>query len=143
MLKRTIKYTDYNGEPQEEIMYFHLSKAELLELELSEVGGFSEMLKKTAEAQNPKEVLAAFKEIVSKAYGIKSPDGKQFMKSEEIRQQFLHSAAYDELFVELATNADAAAAFFNGVIPSDMTPGLEMEMKRIANPQLPPPPAAV
>lgn len=120
MLKKTITYTDYNGNEQSDDFYFNLSKAELIEMELGTEGGFIESVAKIGKEQNPNKLMAVFKNVVLKAYGEKSEDGKRFVKNDEIREAFEQSAAYDELFTELLTNADSAATFFNGIIPQNI-----------------------
>lgn len=120
MLKKTIKYTDYNGETREEDFYFNLSRAEVTEMELSKEGGMSEYIKKISAAQNAPELIKIFKEIITKSYGEKSLDGKRFIKNKELTEAFIQTEAYSELFVELASNADEAAKFINGIMPKNM-----------------------
>lgn len=117
MLKKTITYTDYNGVERSEDFYFNLTKAELMEMEMETAGGLSEMIQKIINAKDIPAIVAIFKDIVLKAYGEKSPDGKRFIKSEELREEFKQTEAYSELFMELATDADKAAEFMNGIIP--------------------------
>ena len=117
MLKKTITYVDYNGNERKEDFYFNLSKAEIMEMELSTTGGLSEMIQRVVAAQDGPAIIKIFKELVLKAYGIKSPDGKRFIKSEELSTEFAQTEAYTEIFMELATNAEAAAAFVNGIVP--------------------------
>ena len=121
MLKKTIKYVDYNGETREEDFYFNLSRAEVTEMELSKEGGMSEYIKKISAAQNAPELIKLFKEIISKSYGEKSLDGKRFIKNKELTEAFIQTEAYSELFVELASNADEAVKFINGIMPKNMT----------------------
>lgn len=119
MLKKTITYPDYNGVERTEDFYFNLSKAELMEMELSTSGGFAEMINKVISTQDAPSIIRIFKELVLKAYGEKSPDGKRFIKSEKLSEEFSQTEAYSILFMELATDADAAASFVNGIIPAD------------------------
>ena len=119
MIKKTITYTDYNGEERKEDFYFNLSKAELMEMELSVNGGFAEMIQKIVDAKDTPSIMKIFKDLILKAYGEKSDDGKRFMKSEEISQAFAQTEAYSELFMELATDDKAAADFVNGIVPAD------------------------
>ena len=121
MLKETIKYTDYNGVERTEDFWFHLSKAELMEWEMGTTGGLTEMIKRIVDAQDAPAIIKIFKELVLKAYGQKSPDGKRFIKSEELATEFSQTEAYSQLFMELATDADKAAAFVNGIMPSDVS----------------------
>ena len=120
MFKKTVKYTDYNGVERTEDYYFNLSKAEAMEWELSTEGTLSEWMQKVIDSNNVPEIIALFKEIVLKSYGKKSLDGKRFEKSDDIRNAFEQSPAYSEIFMELATDADAAAAFVNGILPPDL-----------------------
>lgn len=118
MLKRSITYTDYNGGTRTEDFYFNLTQAEVTEMELSVDGGLVEMINRIVAAQDGKQIIATFKDIVLRAYGEKSPDGKRFIKNQELRDAFAQTEAYSILFMELATNADAAAAFVNGIVPA-------------------------
>lgn len=120
MLKKTVTYTDYNGVERTEDFYFNLTKAEITEMELSTAGGFAEMLQKVVAAQDAPSIIKVFKDLVLKAYGEKSPDGKRFVKSEEISTAFSQTEAYSQIFMELATDSKAAAAFVNGIVPGDM-----------------------
>lgn len=117
MLKRSITYTDYNGGTRTEDFYFNLTQAEVTEMELSVDGGLVEMINRIVAAQDGKQIIATFKDIILRAYGEKSPDGKRFIKNQELRDAFAQTEAYSILFMELATNADAAAAFVNGIVP--------------------------
>lgn len=120
MLKKTITYTDYNGVERKEDFYFNLSKAEVMEMELSTTGGLAEMIKRIVAAQDQPAIIKVFKDLILKAYGEKSPDGKRFIKSPELSDAFAQTEAYSQLFMELATNDDAAAKFINGIVPADM-----------------------
>ena len=118
MLKKTITYTDYNNVKRTEDFYFNLSKAELMEMEMSTSGGLTEMINRIVAAQDAPAIIKIFKELVLKAYGVKSPDGKRFIKSDELATEFAQTEAYSQLFMELATDADAASAFVNGIVPN-------------------------
>ena len=118
MLKKTITYTDYNSVERTEDFYFNLTKAELMEMEIGTTGGMADMIKRIVDAKDAPAIIKIFKELVLKAYGEKSADGKRFVKSEEIANGFAQTEAYSQLFMELATDADAAAAFVNGIIPN-------------------------
>lgn len=118
MLKKTFTYTDYNGVERTEDHYFNLSKAELMEMELSTTGGLAEMIDKIVKAQDAPAIVKIFKELVLKAYGQKSADGRRFIKSKELSDEFAQTEAYSQLFMELATDADAASKFVNGIVPA-------------------------
>ena len=120
MLKKTITYTDYNDVKRTEDFYFNLSKAEVMEMELSTTGGLAEMIKRIVAAQDQPAIIKVFKDLILKAYGEKSPDGKRFIKSPELSDAFAQTEAYSILFMELATNDEAAAKFINGIVPADM-----------------------
>jgi hypothetical protein len=128
VLKKTITYEDFNGETVSEDFFFHLSKAELVELEMSHEGGLSEALQRIVEAEDAKSIIKEFKNIILGSYGKKSPDGRRFIKNQELRDEFESSEAYSTLFMELVTDADAAAEFVNGVIPK----GLAEEAAKVA-----------
>ena len=117
MLKKTIKYTDYNGDKKEQDFYFNLNKAELLEMELSAEGGLEATINRLMDEKNGKEIVAMFKALILQSYGEKTVDGR-FEKSPELSKKFSETVAYPELFTELATDADAASAFVNGIIPT-------------------------
>lgn len=117
MLKKTITYTDFNDVERSEDFYFNLTQAEVMEMEMSTVGGLSEMIQRIIAAQDTPSIIKVFKDLVLKSYGEKSPDGKRFIKTPELAEAFSQTEAYSVLFMELATDADSAAAFVNGIIP--------------------------
>lgn len=119
MLKKTVTYIDYNGNERTEDFYFNLSKAEVTEMELSVNGGLSKMLENIVASNDAAQIIATFKDIVLKAYGEKSPDGKRFIKSKELSEAFSQTEAYSEIFMELALDDKAAADFVNGIIPTN------------------------
>lgn len=120
MIKKTITYEDFNGTNRTETFYFHFSQAEILEMEMSVAGGFAERIQKIVDAKDQPAIIKLVKDFVLDAYGEKSADGKRFMKSEEIRTAFVENPAYSEIFMELATNAEKAAEFVNGVVPANL-----------------------
>lgn len=128
MLKKTITYTDFNGTSCTEDFYFNLSRAEIIEMENKEVGGYGEMIKKAIATNNGPTIMSVFKTFILNSYGIKSPDGKRFEKSEEISKAFEQSPAYDALFMELCTDANKAAEFVNSIMPLN-----EEQKKEIAS----------
>lgn len=120
MLKKTITCIDYNGNERKEDHYFNLSEAEIMEMELSTTGGLAETIEKIIAAQDTPNIVKIFKDLILKAYGQKSPDGKRFMKvvnGQRLADEFVETEAYSVLFMELATDAEAASAFVNGIIP--------------------------
>lgn len=119
MLEKTMKYKNFNDEEVEGTFYFHLTKAELIELELTTSGGVSSALDRIVKAKDVPELIKNFKIIVDSSYGMKTPDGK-FYKSEQILNDFKATNAYSELFTELITSSKAAADFVNAIVPSEM-----------------------
>ena len=119
MLKKTVTYTDYNGNERTEDIYFNLNKAELMEMEMSVNGGLTTMIKRISSAQDAPSIMKVFKDILMKSYGIKSDDGRRFIKSEEISTAFSQTEAYSIIFMELITDADASSKFIEGIIPPD------------------------
>ena len=126
MLKKTITYKDFNGVEKTQAYYFNFTEAEVLELEMSEHGGLAEMIDRIVKEENGPEIAKIFKDLVLKAYGEKSVNGDSFVKFDEdgrpLSRKFAQTAAYSALYTELATNAKAAADFFNGVIPNKANP---------------------
>lgn len=139
MLKREITYEDFDGNQVTETFYFNLTMTELVELEAGREGGLQAALQRIIETNDRQALVKEFKSIILMAYGIKSEDGKRFIKNDELRDAFTQTAAYDALFFELATKADAAADFIKGITPKDVSRQIA-----IAEVNLPPgpPPAA-
>lgn len=125
MLKKTHTYIDYNGTERTEDFYFNLSEAEIMEMEMGTTGGLAEMIKKIVATQDVPAIVKVFKDLVLKSYGEKSADGKRFIKSAEIATAFSQTEAYSDIFMELATNADKAAEFVNGIVPAKMSKKLD------------------
>lgn len=134
MLKKDITYKTLDGETVTETFYFNLTKADLVELQLSEQGGLQEHLARIVAAEDGKAIIAEFKKILQMSYGQKSPDGKRFIKNDQLWEDFRGTEAYSELFMELVTDADAAARFINAVIPQDMVEP-QVEELRTVHPQ--------
>ena len=118
MLKKVITYTDYDGETRTETHWFNLTKAEILEMELLTKGGMEKMIQNIVETQDVPSLVKLFKTLIDKSYGVKSPDGKRFIKNPEDLKEFKETEAYSELFMELATDSDAASKFIEGIVPS-------------------------
>lgn len=127
MIVKTITYTDYNGSERTEKFMFNLTKAEIMEMEMTTTGGMAETIQKIVDAKDTPAIIKIFKDLILKAYGEKSPDGKRFVKSEEISTAFAQTEAYSQLFMELATDADAAAKFINGIIPADIASQIDKD----------------
>jgi hypothetical protein len=120
MLKKTIKYTDFNGVERNEDFYFNLTEAELAEMNLMTKCGLKGYLEAIINTQDTPAIAELFKTIINKAYGVKSADGRKFMKSPEILEDFIYTQAYSNLYMSLIADANSAAEFINGIIPEDM-----------------------
>ena len=127
MYNKTVTYKDYKGNTRTEDFYFNLNKAELVELELSTNGGLTVMMDRIIAAQDNATLFKIFKDLVSKSYGVLSDDGRKFIKNQEVLDDFMQTEAYSIIFSELATNAEAAAEFFNNVIPQNLAKELAEE----------------
>lgn len=148
MLKRDITYTDFNDQTVTETFYFNMTKAELVDLETSVEGGMEQRLRKIIEAEDRNQLIALFKQILLLTYGVRSEDGKRFIKSDQLREEFTQTAAYDALFVELASDDEAAAQFIMAVLPKDISQSIADPTKPMPEPPsatpavMPPPPGA-
>jgi hypothetical protein len=128
LLKKSITFEDFNGQTVTEDHYFHLSKSDLVELEVSHQGGLQAWITRIVETEDAKALIDEFKKLILWSYGKKSGDGRRFIKTAALREEFESSPAYEELFMELVTNSDAAAEFVNNIIPKR----LEEDMKKMA-----------
>jgi hypothetical protein len=117
MIKKTMTFENWDGEEVTETFWFHLTPAELAEMEFTMMGGLKQTLQDIVESMDTQQILEKFKLIVSKSIGIRSEDGKRFRKSEEITNDFMESAAYSPFFLELLQDSAFAATFFRGVMP--------------------------
>lgn len=129
MIKKTMTYTDFNGTERTEDFYFNLTKAEVMEMEMSTKGGLAEMIQRIIAAQDQPAIIKIFKDLIIRSYGVKSPDGKRFIKNDEVVDEFVQTTAFSDLFMELATDADKAAEFINGVVPADMAKQIQSASK--------------
>ena len=120
MLRKLINYTDYNGNERSENFYFNLNRAELLEMETEVAGGMRQLLTLIMEKQDSPKIMAAFKTIILKAYGEKSPDGRVFNKSKELSEAFEHTEAYSILYMELLSDGKKAAEFITQLMPEEL-----------------------
>lgn len=119
MYVKTIEYTDFNGVERKEDFYFNLSKSEILKLETSLDGGLTSYLDLMVQKQSQSNIMSSFEKIVDAAYGVKSLDGRTFMKTPEALAEFKATNAYDKFFMDLALNEEAAAEFLIGIMPND------------------------
>lgn len=118
MFKKTVTYTDYDGVERTESFYFNLSEAEIVEMELGTEGGWRERMQRIIDSKDAPTIMREFKKLIMNSYGIKSDDGRRFIKSDDISRDFVQTEAYNQIFMELVTDAKAAAEFANGIAPS-------------------------
>ena len=120
MYKKMIKYTDYDGNEREEPFYFNLNKAEVVKWEGMTNGGLRKLMEKIIQTIDQAALITIFEDIIGKAYGEKSPDGKFFRKTPEILENFKSTEAYSNLFMELASSDEAASEFINSILPEEL-----------------------
>lgn len=137
MLVKKITYTDFNGVERTEDFYFNLTKAEVVEW-LTTSGNYTldKVMEKLVRSEKVKDVMLIFKDLIYRAYGEKSMDGKRFIKNEEIKNEFMESEAYSVLFMEVVSDAKKAAEFLNGIVPADLGKAVDEMMQNPEN--LPP-----
>lgn len=135
MYKETVKYIDYNGVERTEDVYFNLSKAELMEMQLSTAGGFDTMINKLIKAQDQPTLVKVFKDIILRSYGVPSPDGRRFVKTKELTEEFTQTEAYSDLYMKFITDSEAAAKFINGIMPKSL---IEQMSKQANSPMMVP-----
>ncbi len=122
MLKKTITYNDYDGNARTDDFWFNLSQAELAEMDV-ESGGMQKRLEMISSTNDPKEIMRIFKDIVMRAYGERTADGK-FRKVDSngyrLANDFVQSEAYSELFFELFNDANKASEFMISLLPKNV-----------------------
>ena len=122
MLKKTMTTVDFGGTERTEDYYFNLTKAKIMEMQLCTDGGFVETVKKIVEAKNQLELTRLFKKIICASYGVLSPDGRKFVKNQQVLDDFMATQAYSDLYIELLSgDGKAAEDFVNGILPKDLT----------------------
>lgn len=121
MLKKRIKYTDYNGVEKEKDFFFNLKKSELVDLAYKTPGGFINYINKITEANDESALWKAFRDVVVMSYGEKSDDGERFIKTPELAAAFEQTEAFSELIMELIEQDGAAESFINSVMPKDIS----------------------
>lgn len=120
MITKTVTYTDLNGNERTEKFYFHFYESEIMEMELSVEGGFADRIQKIIDAKDQPSLIRVVKKFVLDAYGVKSDDGKRFIKNDEVRAAFVQNPAYSKIFMELVLDDKVASEFVKGVVPAEM-----------------------
>ena len=131
MYVREMEYTDFNGVTRKEKFYFNLTKAEILELELGKAGGLTEYIRKIIEAQDTPTIMSLFKTLLLKSYGVKSDDGRRFIKNDQVREDFEQTQAFSDLYMLLALDDEEASKFVNAIVPADMKVSDEQKQKYV------------
>lgn len=119
MLKKTVTYIDFDGNERTEDFFFNLTEQEIAEMELSTEGGLGNFINKAVAAKSQVELIELFKKLILAAYGVKSADGRRFVKNDAVREDFMSTQAFSDIYMELVQDADKASAFFNGVVPKE------------------------
>jgi hypothetical protein len=145
VLRQELTYEDFNGDTVTDVLYFNLTKAELLEMEASAAGGVANMFNRIVEARDSNAILQAIQDFVLNAYGVKSEDGKRFIKTDELREEFKQSQAYSDLLMELVGDENKLIAWFAGTFPKDVSEGMMQAVKeeKAKEPKSPPPPPSI
>lgn len=120
MYKKKITYTDFNGNERTEDFYFNLSRSEMIMLESTTPGGYAAMLQRIIDSKDNTSLMHEFTNLIKMSYGVKSEDGKHFIKNNEVVEDFMNSAAFDQMFTEFFTTENAASDFANGIIPQNI-----------------------
>lgn len=131
MIKKQITYTDYDGNERTESFWFALNQAELLEMNLEKNGGLSNMITRITETNDYAELSRILKDLIRRSYGVKSDDGKRFVKSPAMTDEFMQTEAYSEMFTELVTDANATSEFITGIIPQKLAAHVVAEQKKL------------
>ena len=118
MIKKTIEYTDFDGNKRKEDFYFHLTEAEVTDWEMSVEGGLSKALVGIIKSKNIRQIMPIYKSLLIRSYGVKSPDGRRFIKNDEVRDEFVQTQAFSDLYMKLATDLEEGTNFIKGVMPT-------------------------
>ena len=126
MYCKKITYVDYNDIPHTEEFYFNLNRAEILNMLMTDSDAtMDQVFEYFRQTRNGKALLKMVEDLIKSSYGVKSPDGKRFVKSPEITEAFVQSEAYSELLFELLNDSDATAKFFIGIVPRNLQAEVE------------------
>jgi hypothetical protein len=127
MIKKTITYTDFDGNERTEDFYFHLTEQELADWEFSVDGGLSGVLSKIVNSHDDVKLVQIFKDLLIRSYGEKTPDGRGFIKTKEVLNNFIYTQAFSDIYMELATDDKKASEFINGIIPNSLKEKMNSE----------------
>lgn len=127
MFAREFTYIGYDGKEKKDTYHFNLNEAELYELDLSSIYGFTGQMERLLKAERTQEIVEMFKGIILGAVGEVSPDGRRFVKNEQIREDFYRSKAYAQLFVELVSSGEKFSEFLKAAIPEEIRKKMEAD----------------
>lgn len=136
MLKKTITYNDYNGVERTEDFYFNISRSELAIMNFTESGGLADRLRGILNAKDSKAIIDVVQNLVEMSYGVKTPDGRRFIKNKEVFNEFKETEAYSNFLLELLTDDDAATEFVKGILPRDLANEVDKEIAKNQKPRL-------
>lgn len=120
MYKTTVTYTDFEGLERTEDLYFNLTTTELVKLENSMLGGLQKRIENMMQRHDVPTIMQTMEDVIRMSYGVKSPDGRKFIKNDEVYEDFLQSGAYDAFYMSVVTDAEKGSEFINGIIPADL-----------------------
>lgn len=129
MLRKEVEYKDFDGNDRKDVLWFHLNEVEITEMDLETSGGLVKYMESIIDTNDVNQLITIFKDLLIRSYGERSMDGKHFYKDDKIRNEFVSSAAYPVLYMEMVSDADKAVEFINGIVPSD----IREQMAKIEN----------
>ena len=133
MFKETVTYEDFNGDMQTDILYFNLSKSEMMDMEASVEGGYAKFLEEIVKSEDKVSIMNAFLDLIKKSYGIKSEDGKRFIKNEVIVSEFEQSLAFEAFFEKLLNGDETYVnSFVTGIMPKDLVSKMSANPAQLA-----------
>lgn len=120
MFIHNITYTDFNGNEVTEKLYFNLSQPELIRLNLEDSGKLKNLILSVQNTQDPGDIFTIIEMIVLNAYGVRSEDGKRFIKTingRPVSEEFKETAAYAALFDEFLADPEKIVTFIKNIAP--------------------------
>lgn len=129
MLRKEVEYKDFDGNDRKDVLWFHLNEVEITEMDLETSGGLVKYMESIIDTNDVNQLIIIFKDLLIRSYGERSMDGKHFYKDDKIRNEFVSSAAYPVLYMEMVSDADKAVEFINGIVPSN----IREQMAKIEN----------
>lgn len=119
MLVKRIKYTDFDGNERTEDFYFNLTEEEAFRLSITKNGGYERWINTLIESQDAETLLDEFSKIILNAYGKKSLDGRRFIKTPELAEEFKQTQAYSDMIIGFLRDPQSASDFLKGIVPNE------------------------